>query len=249
VTRDFAYQEQVGLRLELDAGNTRIKWRAVAIDNSIVAAGSDLNSDIFLADQPVWLSRVTPVWVSSVHDDQSQWLLKKFPTAEFAIAQHEMCGLKNSYVNPAKMGVDRWLAMLAAWGTEPNHQHIVIDAGTAITLDIIDTNGQHLGGYICPGFNMMKSTLLSGTSKVRAEESWVHGRTPGESTQLCVDHGIQDMVLSWIERHCHAMPGARIWVSGGDGVMLCKHLTIEHTLNADLVLDGLAKSFNYMVSN
>jgi type III pantothenate kinase len=249
VTLDLLRAKEENLRLELDAGNTRIKWRLIAADDSTLKSGSDLRVDIFSAEQPSWLARVTLVWVSSVHSDQSQWIVKKFPVAEFAIAQHEMFGFKNSYVSPAKMGVDRWLAMLAAWSAEPSRQHIVIDAGTAITMDIINTNGQHLGGYICPGFNMMKSTLLSDTNKVLAEKSWSQGRGLGRSTQHCVDHGIQDMVLSWVERHCHAMPEARIWVSGGDGVMLSNYLTCKHTYSADLVLDGLAKSFNHMVSN
>lgn len=240
-------QAKIGLRLELDAGNTRIKWR-VRSGDSIVADGLDLKTDVFASKQPAWLADVDGVWASSVHEKQSQWLIKKFPMAEFAITQQQQCGLVNSYASPSSMGVDRWLAMLAAWNSQPNSPHIVIDAGTAITLDIIDANGKHLGGYICPGFNMMKTTLLGGTGKVFAQAQWLEGREPGESTQQCVDFGIQDMVVSWIERHYQASPDARIWVSGGDGVMLCKHLTFKHTYSADLVLDGLVKSFNNMVS-
>jgi type III pantothenate kinase len=193
------------------------------------------------------------VWISSVHEDQNQWLIQRFPNAQFAQAQKEECGLKNSYADPSRMGVDRWLAMLGVWSSQSTDheasQYIVIDAGTAITLDIIDDNGQHVGGYICPGFNMMKSTLLSGTDKVLAENEWSIGRSPGYVTQLCVDHGIQDMVISCVERHCQSRSGAKVWVSGGDGVMLTRLLSNAYTYNSDLVLDGLSISFNNLINN
>jgi type III pantothenate kinase len=249
---DSVKTHESNLRLELDVGNTRIKWRVRSRD-LIISAGSDLKLDVFTLDPlPSWLGQVVDVWVSSVHQEQNQWLTQRFPSAQFARTQQVECGLKNSYADPSSMGVDRWLAMLAAWssqpanqsGTESATQHIVIDAGTAITLDIIDESGQHVGGYICPGFNMMKSTLLGGTDKVLANNEWSVGRSPGDATQFCVDHGIQDMVSSWVERHCQSRPDAKIWVSGGDGVMLTRLLSNQYTYNSDLVLDGLIISFN-----
>ena len=179
------------MRLEVDAGNTRAKWR-VCDHRGIFDSGKDLQAA--LAEKPSWKALVEDVWVSSVHDEHNEWVLQVFPQAQFAKSQVSQSGLSNSYEDVHKMGVDRWLAMLAAWSKCPDQSHIVIDAGTALTLDVIDEFGRHVGGYICPGFSLMKHSLLGGTKRVMAEDEWQVGRALGNSTQDCVDHGVQDMV-------------------------------------------------------
>ncbi|MEY8264598.1 MAG: type III pantothenate kinase [Bermanella sp.] len=229
------------MRLELDVGNTRTKWRLW--DGSVVfRCGLDLSSELAL--KPAWLAAVGRVWVSSVHRERDAQILSLFPQAQFASSQVSHKGLSNSYQDAHKMGVDRWLAMLAAWHDEPTRAHIVIDAGTAITLDVIDEFGRHVGGYICPGFTMMKSSLLGGTKRVQAADDWQLGRALGSNTQSCVDHGIQDMVACWLERHRAAQPHAKIWVSGGDGERLVSLLSSPVVFEADLVLDGLKIYFS-----
>ena len=231
-------------RLELDVGNTRIKWRLVS-DSNIVAQGSDLKQ-VLVSGKPMpdWFSTVTQVWVSSVHEQQNLWIEQYFPFAEYAVVKASEHGLKNSYDDVSRMGVDRWLAMLAARHGAPDQAHIIIDAGTAITLDIINELGQHMGGYICPGLKMMKSSLLAGTNKVLAESEWSLGRDPGKHTQHCVDHGIQDMVVCWFERHLQMLPEACITISGGDGESLAALLSKKNQYVPDLVLDGLNISLN-----
>lgn len=229
------------MRLELDVGNTRIKWRLCDHRGSY-ERGLDLES--IAAEKPSWWSLVETVWVSSVHEEQNEWIKSQFPQAEFAHSQVAQHGLSNSYEDPHKMGVDRWLAMLAAWTTKPEQVHMVVDAGTAITIDFIDAFGHHVGGYICPGFDMMKSTLLSGTSNIQAQEQWQVGRAPGHSTQQCVDHGIQDMVVSWVERHHALQPEANIWMTGGNAEALSTLLTEPVSVVPDLVLDGLQAYFS-----
>lgn len=231
------------MRLELDAGNTRIKWR-VWHDGDIILRGADLKSDInWQQPLPEWIAQLDSVWVSSVHKEQDDWIAAQFPQAEFAQCKSVHGQLKNSYSDPLRMGVDRWLAMLAVWDQQPGHGHIVVDAGTAITMDIISQDGQHVGGYICPGVSMMKNNLLLGTSKILANQQWLEGRLPGKYTQQCVDHGIQDMVASWVENCCKQYPEAMLWISGGDGQWLAALLSSKNIVNPDLVLDGLKISF------
>ncbi len=229
------------MRLELDVGNTRTKWR-LCDDYSVFESGLDLQQEIVL--QPWWLSVVELVWVSSVHDEQNELIVSTFPNAQFAKSQVSHHGLSNSYQDVHKMGVDRWLAMLAVWSQKPEQAHIIIDAGTAITLDIIDELGRHVGGYICPGFNLMKASLLGGTKQVLAQGDWQFGRALGNNTQLCVDHGIQDMVACWLEHHRALQPNACIWVTGGDGQRLVSLLSSSVVFDADLVLDGLQVYFS-----
>ncbi len=229
------------MRLELDVGNTRTKWR-LCDDYSVFESGQDLMSELTM--EPWWVTVVEVVWVSSVHRELDAKILNIFPKAQFASSQVSHQGLSNSYQDVHKMGVDRWLVMLAAWSDQPNCAHIVIDAGTAITLDVIDEFGRHVGGYICPGFNMMKTSLLGGTRRVQAEDNWQLGRALGDNTQSCVDHGIQDMVACWLERHRALQPNAKIWVTGGDGERLVSLLSSPVAYEADLVLDGLKIYFS-----
>ena len=229
------------MRLEIDVGNTRAKWR-VCDHRGVFDSGKDLQ--LALDEKPSWLPLVEGVWVSSVHDEQNEWILKAFPHAQFAKSQVSLGGLSNSYEDVHKMGVDRWLAMLAAWSKNPDQAHIVIDAGTALTLDIIDEFGRHVGGYICPGFSLMKNSLLSGTKRILLEDNWQVGRAPGNSTQECVDHGVQDMVACWLEHHNALQPNSKIWVTGGDGQRLVSLLSKPVLYEADLVLDGLQVHFS-----
>jgi type III pantothenate kinase len=229
------------VRLELDVGNTRTKWR-LCDDVSVLESGQNLIEA--LAQEPWWVSVVEIVWVSSVVSEQNEPILALFPNALFAKSQVAHLGLINSYQDPNKMGVDRWLAMQAVWSQQPNTSHIIVDAGTAITLDVIDNFGRHVGGYICPGFSMMKAGLLGGTQRVMAQDNWQLGRELGNNTQGCVDYGIQDMVACWLESHRVKQPDACIWITGGDGVRLNSLLSSPVTFEADLVLDGLKVHFS-----
>lgn len=229
------------MRLELDVGNTRIKWR-LCDHRGKFDSGRDLKEA--LAEEPSWLALVEAVWVSSVHEEHNIWIKERFPQAEFAYAQVAQHGLSNSYEDPHKMGVDRWLAMLAAWTHQPEQAHMVVDAGTAITIDFIDAFGRHVGGYICPGFEMMKTTLLASTDKVLAQKQWVAGRAPGKSTQECVDHGIQDMLACWVEHHRALQPESHVWITGGNGESLAQLLAEPVNLAPDLVLDGVQAYFS-----
>lgn len=227
------------MRLELDAGNTRIKWRSV--DGSHEISGDDFAAA--LSQQAIPMAKVKTVWVSSVHEQQNHWIKQQCPNAQFAQSQVSQHGLSNSYQDPHKMGVDRWLAMLAAWTSHPDSAHIVIDAGTALTMDIVDAFGRHVGGYICPGLGLMKDSLLGATSRVHAVDDWLVGRAPGENTQMCVDHGILDLAVSWIEKHKALQPEAKVWLTGGAAPLLIQLFEKPVIHEPHLVLNGLRAYF------
>lgn len=227
------------MQLELDVGNTRIKWRV--LDGQTETSGDDFVSALKSGQLSVEASDT--IWVSSVHEQQNQWIAEQFPQAQFAQSQVSKNGLSNSYQDPHKMGVDRWLAMLAAWTARPDTAHIVIDAGTALTMDLIDAFGRHVGGYICPGLALMKDSLLGATSRVHAEDDWLLGRAPGEHTQMCVDHGILDMAVSWIEKHKALQPDAEVWLTGGAAPLLIQLFEKPVIHEPNLVLNGLRTYF------
>ena len=141
------------------------------------------------------------------------------------------------------MGVDRWLAVVAAY--HQFHQPcVVVDIGSAITVDIVDGSGQHLGGYIVPGIRMMRQSLYRGTNKVKVALEGHDGIGPGKSTVQAVSQGGLLMVKAMIEYVAKDLVVAGLVVpvviTGGDAAHLVDVLVGEVHHVPELVLDGLA---------
>jgi len=184
-----------GTCLQLDVGNSSAKWRLVNRDG-IIARGSYRRDDAsalkLLLDctdtlDHIWIASVTApaaeVELAALLEEQ--WGV----TPWFARTQARTGGLCNSYTEPSRMGVDRWLAMLAARRRESG-RICVIDAGSALTIDMVNGKGQHEGGYIIPGAALMERALLLDTDRVRFEEEAGYTLAPGTSTAAAVRHGI-----------------------------------------------------------
>jgi type III pantothenate kinase len=237
------------LILDLDIGNTRCKWRlrgpgcsssgAVALEDLIAGALSvQLNSKVRRV-------RIASVRGEPIRQSVEQWCLNCFHIApEFAVSERYCAGVTNSYADSHRLGVDRWLAMLAAYA-EIKSSFCVIDCGSAITADLVDNDGRHIGGYISPGLNMMRNSLRRDTDRVKLEtlpESL--DQEPGTDTLHAVVAGTTlaavGMILQAIAR-CRDVSGQpRTVITGGDGAELQKLLGVNSLLRPELVLDGLA---------
>ena len=140
--------------LDLDWGNSRIKWRCGA------AAGSVATSDWQeLPELRVDRVRLSRVGGTDSDDEIHGALTRRYGVAvERAVTTSALAGVVCGYDEPASMGVDRWLALIAAW-REFGRALVVADFGTAITVDFVDADGQHEGGYIVPGIGLARSAL------------------------------------------------------------------------------------------
>lgn len=223
--------------LDVDAGNTFIKWRLMGSDQRGRIRHSELTNS-------KWPIKVQRVRVASVAGEQVNQALCDFVSRrwqvqpEFAKTQAEACGVRNSYRDPARMGVDRWLAMLSAWH-QVRRACWVVDCGSAITIEQLDKNGQHLGGYIIPGVQLMSKTLLSNTAEVVVGHS-IEGFSvaPGVNTTEAVQHGLNLVLQSLAEKIMRNAVGQPVYVTGGDGQLFCS-LVDGAIWRPDLVLDGL----------
>lgn len=238
--------------LEFDIGNTALKWRLLDVSGLVADRGS-LLSTAQLPDIQARTARTSRIRVASVAAqdttaDVEAWALSTLGIdVDLARTEAACAGLTNSYAEPERMGVDRWLAMLAAY--VPRHRAVVvIDAGTALTLDFIDANGQHRGGYILPGQALSQAALLSDTSRVRFSEEVVARPEPGRSTAEAVTNGALFAQVAVAES---AITQARLFwgsafsavLTGGDGEKILSHLGVGLPgceFVADLVFDGLA---------
>lgn len=232
--------------LEIDVGNTQLKWRVVdqvgktPIQRATTAA--------FLAGEvsATAFSGVSRVRVASVASDEINERLRLYlqaicPQVFFAQSVAHMYGLVNAYETPEKMGVDRWLGMLAAWQRQRSSL-CVIDCGSAITIDWVDTHGLHLGGYIIPGLRMLQTSLLSNTARVKFNtQGFNWNDSPGSTTDACVKNGscyVLSALAEKIQRQADEQKTQSIVVTGGDGHFLIDYLRTAQW-EPELVMEGL----------
>lgn len=234
--------------LQLDVGNSSAKWRLL-VDGEISARGvyradDSASRQALLGCAPA----LAAVWVSSVareavEADLATMLEDRWDcTVWFARSEFETLGLRNSYDEPQRMGVDRWLAMLAARDRHPDTRLCVVDAGSALTIDLVGADSCHQGGYIIPGPGLMERALLLDTDRVRFAEPADYKLAPGTSTAQAVRHGIglaQAGAVTLALQEA-APSGAPLPVfTGGGGEWLAATLGGIGEYVPDLVLDGL----------
>jgi len=149
--------------------------------------------------------------------------------------------LRNRYVEPHLLGVDRWLAMLGAVNQWPGQSLLVVDAGTALTLDWVDVSGQHLGGWIIPGFRLQQQAVIGRTAKV-FNNSMQHAQVAlGTDTSSCLQNGCLSAAVAVILQAMLQQPVTKLVLTGGDALLLLPHLS-EHNPHVEplLIFRGLS---------
>lgn len=254
--------------LQLDAGNTRLKWRLLeSCAGDLVARGALVRADfdtseqlfeqlsaellLVVSDRVFFPSSIRVASVAGAEFDEAltEWSERQYTAdIEFAVVSERAAGVEVGYDSPALLGIDRWLAVLAASKEESFERIIVVDCGSAITVDVLES-GFHCGGYIVPGLRLMRGALFDETSQVKVAESGsVAEAAPGRSTTEAVQRGVLLMAVSFIEGVCRRLAGEAgeclLLLTGGDGPAIQALLEVDVVVRQrhDLVLDGLALS-------
>lgn len=245
------------MKLLIDVGNSRIKWanlcgeelrNAGEMDHRRNAAASiaELLERCSAKPACVLAANVAGgVFADALAEAvEKRWGLP----VEFARSQAVAGSVRNGYLDYRQLGVDRWLAILAA-AKLYQKAVCVVDAGTAVTVDQVDDNGQHLGGIIVPGLALMRNALTGHTGEL---EKWVDfGEWPepqdpvffGRHTEEAMRGGALLAIRTLIEA---CMKTARdrwsapvLVLTGGDAARIIPHIrfTVEH--RPLLVLEGL----------
>lgn len=238
--------------LEFDLGNSRAKWRLLGAPPGELASGDfrigpeGVIGTLALPAQQLPISRIRAGSVAGAQINEAltqlcrQWWNL---VPEFAQSQAHCAGVSNGYQFPQRLGVDRWLALLAAYH-RPDRQNrpcAVVDCGSAITLDLLQADGKHLGGYIVPGLRMVSEVLSSRTRLIRIDELPLGEISPGRVTDQAIGHGVMRMLhglLDNLEEYLGS--DYRLYFTGGDGERLLRSLKLPGSYHPDLVLDGLA---------
>lgn len=235
--------------LDVDAGNTRLKWRLLDAGGAVCARGSMLSSSpdfSAIESQPlsrIRLASVLPPDTEAKLIDQvrGQWQIEP-GLAKTCDQEH---GLTNAYSEPSRLGVDRWLAMLAGY-RRVQDAVCVVDAGTTLTVDFVQPDGLHAGGYIVPGHALMQDAVYGNTGRVLHRTPVTRpSAMPGRSTEEAVSHGALAALLGIVREGVewlsgHAGRPAVLLVTGGGAQLLLEDLGGTAIWVEELVLEGLA---------
>ena len=238
------------MNLLLDLGNTRLKWALRDDGNDRASGAVGWHEDVPGTLAAAWAGHAPrAAFAASVVDAAREALVAASVARAFGLAPRWLrtpaaaCGVVNAYAEPQRLGVDRFLAMVAARadGFAPC---VLAGVGTALTLDALAADGRHLGGLIAPGPRLMRESLLGATARVQADHA---GRVveTADNTTDAVTSGCALAAVALIERFVARMaprlggtPALRL--GGGDAAMLLPLLAQPAQLAHDGVLHGLA---------
>lgn len=227
--------------VDVDIGNTRLKWRLRGSDAVAYCmhGGDPANALAQVLSDTQGALCVAHVFGADVEQAlRAAAATRGAREIRFARTKAEHDGMRLAYAQPQRMGVDRFLAMAALW-RERRAGFVAVSAGTALTVDIVDDRGQHLGGFIAPGLHAMRTAVLDRTQFPHAFDAPAQDQ-PGTDTESCVAEAALAAALGLLERvqTRHRLPG---FVGGGDAATLQPFLAPSAwSLREHLVLEGLA---------
>lgn len=239
------------MNLYLDVGNSRLKWLLDGQQRMHVATSLEMLAEqwqkIGKAQKPKRIIACTvrgPV-VAKQLTALARSVFKI--EIEWQISSAEACGVVNAYAFPSQLGVDRWAALIGGRVLFPSSACIIVDAGTAITVDLLNKSGKHLGGVIMPGARLMLKALsaaaqLSPDSERIAEKVQALASSTEEAMKSGVYFSVTGGVKAVIEQQAKLInvkiEDIPIILTGGDIKMLQLTPLQIHT-QPRLVLDGL----------
>ncbi len=242
--------------LALDVGNTRLKWAqydAPVVGAKLLAHGAVFLENIDKLAENDWQAIPEPSSILGcivAGDAIKRRLVEQMEIWEvlprWVISSPHEAGLTNGYDHPARLGSDRWVAMIGAYhrllARGIRKPCLVVMVGTAVTVEAIDASGKFLGGIILPGHGIMLRALESGTAGLHVPTGEVQDFPTNTSDALtsggtfAIAGAVQRMVDN-ITRHCGEAP--ECIMTGGAGWKMAPSMTVKFELVDNLIFDGL----------
>lgn len=244
------------MNLLVDIGNSRIKWahrnargfgRLHAVRYAKDNVSACLNAEWHKLKKPEQIL-VANVAGKEVANQLTRWTMARWDIKpRFATVSAVSGQVRNAYAEPGRLGVDRWLALLAAWrkyGTAA----CIVDCGTAATIDGLDGTGRHLGGLILPGVPMMRQALYQNAFGISAPGTGRVTRGLAKNTSQAVITGCTLAIVALIDRIVHTLRKERTGrftsiITGGAAKEIKPLLASRFIHDPLLVLEGLAVMF------
>lgn len=240
------------MKLLFDIGNSRVKWGVYSneeIHSSSSISGQGVSLSV-LEDSIDLPGEITSIWISNVGRVEvltlvTEWCRKACGVEPNLIRVSESCcGVYNKYQTQNTLGVDRWIAAIGARIIIPAGDVIVVDAGTAVTIDWLSNDNAFEGGVILPGFNLMHKALTNNTAGIKSDYSKTQ-KVFGRTTANCVNSGVSFGLIGAIERIVNEMKQeidapVKVVLTGGSAAIIIAMSKIEMVMQENLVLLGVA---------
>ena len=242
--------------LALDVGNTRLKWAqydSPAAGAKVLRHGAVFLENIDKLAEGDWSELPAPTRILGcivagdaikrrVAEQMELWDV----LPQWVVSSPAEAGLVNGYDHPARLGADRWVAMIGAHhrllARGLRRPCVVVMVGTAVTVEAIDANGRFLGGIILPGHGIMLRALESGTAGLHVPTGDVRDFPTNTSDALtsggtfAIAGAVQRMVEN-VTRHCGEAP--ECIMTGGAGWKMEPSMSVSYELVDSLIFDGL----------
>jgi type III pantothenate kinase len=242
--------------LALNVGNTRLKWAmydAPVPGAKLLAQGAVFLENIDKLAENEWSTMPPPtrilgcVVAPAANKRRGAGQMDLWEVApRWVVSSPQEAGLTNGYDHPARLGADRWVAMIGAYhrllARGIRKPCVVVMVGTAVTVEAIDTSGKFLGGIILPGHGIMLRALESGTAGLHVPTGDVTDFPTNTSDALtsggtfAIAGAVQRMVEN-LTRHCGQAPACIM--TGGAGWKMAPSMSVEFELVDNLIFDGL----------
>jgi len=217
--------------LFIDIGHSAIKWR-MADSDVVTESIEEFSLDELPESSAVWLSLVA-------HHDIAEAIKQKFASVVIVKTPAEYKVLNVAYPIPSELGVDRFLAMLGAQKHHPNKNLIIIDIGSALTVDVVTETGKHQGGLIMPGLVALRSSFekfatnsdLKGFTGLQnaTKAAWLGG------TESMLISSIKTQIDNFLDRYTNT----KVILTGGGAKDMALAINVDVMVYDNLVLDGI----------
>jgi type III pantothenate kinase len=243
------------MTLLVDIGNSAIKWsqwNGQMLEPARIIQYDQLNEQVF---NDIEQHNPANTWiVGNVAGDAASRLLSRWSQTRgirlrFITTQAEHAGVTNAYDEPAQLGVDRWLGIIAAHKLRPGH-NIVVSFGTAVTLDAVNADGSHLGGFIIPGWKLMRDSFnqraqhLQTLGELHKDAPALHQEL-AHNTRDAIHNGIANaifgMVQAGIAQSGFTADQYSLFLTGGDAHRFLPLFDSDIVYEPNLVLLGLSQ--------
>ena len=241
------------MRLLIDIGNTRSKF-SICDDGMLSPTSFIETSNITIT----WLLKTFKTFdkciVSNVNHPQLNETIEKWcrlQGIDYVKLESEKArfGLLSGYRNFKQLGIDRWLAMLGALTLHPNQANLVIDSGTATTIDLVLPQGQHVGGWILPGIHTLTSSVVKRTENVVADSKYINNISFSDNTCDAVNKASWAATVGFIQESLSLANSeylaegehVNIILTGGNAKHLMTLLTIKAELVEELIFLGMQR--------
>lgn len=232
--------------LVVDSGNTRIKWGLRHGERWLRQGAIAQKERIRL--QHLWQELLVPperaVVANVAGEEARQDLLALFSRwgieSDWAVAAAYQCGVSNAYVEPGKLGIDRWAALIAAWH-RCQKACLVVNMGTALTVDAV-SDGQFMGGVIVPGFDLLQKTLTGNTASLAYNQGKFCDFPDNTDDAIFSGavHALSGAIGHMYEKLAAAVAQTPDCIAtGGAMPLLLPHMKLPVTVVDNLVLEGL----------